>query len=387
MDLSLSEEQLLTRDSVRRFLKSACPPSAVRRAMTSSDGCDRALWDRLSAELALQAVAIPEAYGGLGSGTVELGLILEELGRSLACIPYLSSCVLAARAIQHQGTAADHARLLPSIASGARIATLAFLEPGRTWTPAAVTLEARRRGDGWTLHGEKSLVMDGQIADLFVVAARVAGTRGAEGLSLFVAESDSTGLERTSLPTLDATRRLARAAFHGVSAHPLGEPGSAASTLARTLDEGAALLACEMVGGAERSLELAVEYAKTRTQFGRAIGSFQAIKHKCADMLVAVESARSAAYWAACAAHSESDAEVAIGASVAKSYASEAYFQVTAECIQVHGGIGFTWEHDAHLYFKRARASAAYLGDASFHRARLGHAIGLDSPAARSTLL
>jgi alkylation response protein AidB-like acyl-CoA dehydrogenase len=380
VDLSFSDEQRLLRDSVRRFLETASPMSEVRRAMGTSEGFDRALWTRLSSDLALQAVAIPEVYGGLGLGPVELAIVLEELGRALVCAPYFASVVLACRAILHQGSAADHEELLPSLASGESIAALVCDEHGGTTTTARVT-------DGrWALDGTTPLVIDGHIADRLIVAAR-----SGAGVSLFVVDAGANGVTRTALPTLDSTRRLARIELRGAPARLLGDDGTAASAIARTLDEGAILLSCEMVGGAERALQLAVEYAKVRTQFGRAIGSFQAIKHKCADMLLAVESARSAAYWAACVLGQpdtgpEADAELAIAASVAKSYANEAYFQVAAECIQVHGGIGFTWEHDAHLYFKRARASAALLGDASYHRARIASAVGLDAGSSRSTL-
>jgi alkylation response protein AidB-like acyl-CoA dehydrogenase len=361
--------------------------TVVRGAMERADGSDRALWERMSTELGLQAIAIPEPHGGLGGSLTDQGLVLEELGRALACVPYFGSCVLAARAILHHGTPADRDQYLPTIASGVSIATLAFLEPDRDWDPSRVTTEATRSSeDSWTLHGEKSCVLDGALADVLIVVARVTGTEGRAGLSLFAVDAKASRLTVAPHTTVDLTRRLAHARFEGVSARPIGDLGTAAAAIARTLDEATALLACEMVGGAERALELAVEYAKVRTQFGRPIGSFQAIKHKCADMLLAVESARSAAYWATCSAQTESDAELAIAASVAKSYASEAYTQVTAECIQVHGGIGFTWEHDAHLYFKRARASAALLGAANWHRERLATAIGLEGPVARSTL-
>ncbi len=368
----MSDEQRLLRDSVRRFLEHASPMADVRRAMVTADGFERSLWSRLSTELALPAVGVAEAYGGLGLGTIELGLVLEEMGRALVCAPYLTT-TLAGRAILHRGSAADHEALLPDLASGASIG--AFADES--------SCTARNVDGGWRLEGELSHVVFGHVADCLVVPAQ-----SDAGVSLFVVEAAQQTVTRTARPTLDATRRLARIELRDAPARLLGEPGTASAAIARTLNEGAILLACEMVGGAERALEISVEYAKVRTQFGRAIGSFQAIKHKCADMLLLVESARSAAYWAACvAAQPDGDAgELTIAASVAKSYANDAYFQVAGECIQIHGGVGFTWEHDAHLYFKRARASASQLGDVTHHRARIADAIGLDATTSRSTL-
>jgi len=220
-------------------------------------------------------------------------------------------------------------------------------------------------------------VLDGHAAGLVVVAAREPGSEGPSGISLFTVDGRAAGLDRTPLPTMDQTRKLARLEFSDVTAEPLGPTGAGWPALMKTLDQAAVYLAVEQVGGAQRCLEMAVDYAKVRVQFGRPIGSFQAIKHKCADMLLAVESAKSAAYYGTWAAAQPDDAELSVAASLAKAYCSEAYFQVAAENIQIHGGIGFTWEHDAHLFFKRAKSSELLLGDPVYHRQMLAQRIGL----------
>jgi alkylation response protein AidB-like acyl-CoA dehydrogenase len=261
--------------------------------------------------------------------------------------------------------------LLPGIASGETIGTLAFTEDSGRWDAEGITLAATPSGDGWTLNGHKSFVIDGHLADLVLVVGRTPA-----GLSLFGVKGDADGLTRTPLATMDQTRKQARIEFAGTPGRLLGEEGGAGPALSRTLDLAAVALAAEQVGGAQRCLDMAVDYAKTRIQFGRPIGSFQAIKHKCADMLLEVESAKSAAYYAGWAAAEDSE-ELPVVASLAKSYCSEAYFHAAAENIQIHGGIGFTWEHDAHLYFKRAKSSELLLGDPSYHRELLAQRIGI----------
>jgi alkylation response protein AidB-like acyl-CoA dehydrogenase len=235
---------------------------------------------------------------------------------------------------------------------------------------------AKGAGDSFTLDGTKMFVIDGHTANLIVVAARLEGTSGEDGISFFTVDADAAGLTRTPLATMDQTRKQAKLEFSGVAATPLGEPGAGWPALSRTLDQAAAMSANEMVGGAQKVLEMSVEYAKVRVQFGRPIGSFQAIKHKCADMLLEVESGKSAAYYAAWAA-AEDNEELPVAASLAKAYCSDAYFHAAAENIQIHGGIGFTWEHDAHLYFKRAKSSEILLGDATYHRELLAQRIGI----------
>jgi alkylation response protein AidB-like acyl-CoA dehydrogenase len=302
---------------------------------------------------------------------VELIVVLEEMGRSLLCAPYFATIALAANAILTSGDDAAKKELLPGIATGDTIATLAFTEDNGRWDEGGIATAATRAGDGWTLDGHKMFVLDGNVANLLVVAARTPA-----GLSLFAVEGDAPGLTRTPLATMDQTRKQARLELAGVPGRLIGADGGASAGLSRTLDLAAVALAAEQVGGAQRCLDMSVEYAKERVQFGRPIGSFQAIKHKCADMLLEVESAKSAAYYAGWAAAESSD-ELPVVASLAKAYCSDAYFHAAAENIQIHGGIGFTWEHDAHLYFKRAKSSELMLGDPSYHRELLAQRIGI----------
>ncbi len=376
MNFAFSDEQEELRQTVRRFLEGKSPSAEVRRLMESPDGYDPAVWKQMGQELGLQGLHIPEEYGGQGFTFVELAIVLEEMGRVLLCAPYFASVVLAANAILNAGTDAQKAALLPGIASGETIATLAFTEPNGKWDSAGITMEARAEGDSYVLDGEKMFVIDGHTANLIVVAARLAGTSGTDGIAFFTVDGDAAGLTRTALATMDQTRKQARLEFSGVKATPLGEPGAGWPALSKTLDQAAVGLANEMIGGAAFVLDMSVEYAKVRVQFGRPIGSFQAIKHKCADMLLEVESGKSAAYYAAWAA-AEDNEELPVVAALAKAYISDAYFHCAAENIQIHGGIGFTWEHDAHLYFKRAKSSEIFLGDATYHRELLAQRIGI----------
>jgi alkylation response protein AidB-like acyl-CoA dehydrogenase len=376
VNFAFSDEQEELRQTVRRFLEGKSPSAEVRRLMETTEGYDPAVWKQMGQELGLQGLHIPEEYGGQGFTFVELAIVLEEMGRVLLCAPYFSSVVLAANAILNAGTAEQKAALLPGIASGETIATLAFTEPNGKWDSAGVTMEAKGSGDSYTLDGEKMFVIDGHTANLIVVAARLAGTSGTDGIAFFTVDGDAAGLTRTPLATMDQTRKQAKLEFSGVKARPLGEPGAGWPALSKTLDQAAVGLANEMIGGAQFVLDQSVEYAKVRVQFGRPIGSFQAIKHKCADMLLEVESGKSAAYYAAWAA-AEDNEELPVVAALAKAYISDAYFHCAAENIQIHGGIGFTWEHDAHLYFKRAKSSEIFLGDATYHRELLAQRIGI----------
>jgi alkylation response protein AidB-like acyl-CoA dehydrogenase len=371
MNFAFSEEQEELRRSVRRFLEDKSPMTEVRRLMETAEGFDPAVWSQMGEQLGLQAITIPEEYGGAGFGYVELIVILEEMGASLLCAPYFSTVALAANALLFCGDEGAKKDFLPRIAAGEVIATLALTEDTGRWDLDGVTLAATGKGGDWKLDGHKMFVIDGHTADLILVAARTG-----KGLSLFAVEADATGLTRTPLATMDQTRKQARIEFAGTGARLVGEEGGAGPALSRTLDLAAVALAAEQVGGSQRCLDMAVDYAKTRIQFGRPIGSFQAIKHKCADMLLEVESAKSAAYYAGWAAAEDSD-ELPVVASLAKSYCSEAYFHAAAENIQIHGGIGFTWEHDAHLYFKRAKSSELLLGDPSYHRELLAQRIGI----------
>jgi len=377
VNFAFSEEQEELRRSVRRFLEDKSPVTEVRRLMETTEGYDPKVWAQMANELGLQSLHIPEAYGGQGFSFVELVVVLEEMGRALLCAPFFSTVCLAADAIINAGTEEQKQALLPGIASGETIATLAFTEPSGKWDANGITMEATPDGSGgYTLDGTKMFVLDGHVANLIVVAARAAGTGGTEGISFFTVAGDAPGLTRTALPTMDQTRKQAKLEFSGVKAEPLGEEGAGWAALSKTLDQVAVCLAAEQVGGAQKCLDMSVEYAKVRIQFGRPIGSFQAIKHKCADMLLEVESSKSAAYYAGWAAAEDND-ELPVVASLAKSYCSEAYFHAAAENIQIHGGIGFTWEHDAHLYFKRAKSSEILFGDPTYHRELLAQRIGI----------
>ena len=362
MQFSFTSEQEEFRSVLRRFLEDKSPTTAVRRLMETEAGWDRAAWQELNQQLGLTAIHIPEAYGGQGFSFVELGIVLEEMGRALLCAPYFSSTVLAATAIVNAGTEEQKRELLPAIADGGCIAALAFTEPNGRWDASGIEMTATRDGGLFRLDGVKSFVVDGHTADLIVVLAR-----GVAGLSFFTVRGDAPGLTRRALKVVDPTRKLAMLNFQSVEATLLGEEGGAAAPFAKTMVQAAACLANEMVGGAERLRQSALDYANLRVQFGRTIASFQSMKHKQADMLIDVELAKSAAYAAASAA-AEDDPDLPAIASLAKAAASEAYMQTAINTIQIHGGIGFTWDNDTHLWFKRAKASEVFLGDPAWHR-------------------
>ncbi len=371
MNFAFTEEQEELRASARAFLADHSTPAHVRALMETELGHDPSVWKRIGAELGWTAVAIPEAHGGLGLSWVEVVALQELMGEALFCAPYLSTVCLAASAIGAAGNEPQKKRLLESLAGEGTIGALA----------SGPDTRFHREGGEYRLDGAVRGVVDGHCADLLVVAARPEHAGEDAPVSLFAVPAATPGVERTALPTLDRTRRLAELRFDGARVPEslrLGAEGAAGPALERALDLGAIALAGELVGVAQRALDLSVAYAKERVQFGRPIGSFQAIKHKCADMMVKLEAARSATYWAACAA-AEPDADaVALAASSAKAAASEAAFFCTGSALQIFGGVGFTSEYDIHLYFKRARASAALLGDAAFHRERVARGIGLD---------
>jgi alkylation response protein AidB-like acyl-CoA dehydrogenase len=360
MRFAFSDEQDALRRELRRFLDKRATPADTRRAMASDAGFDADVWRGL-VELGLPSLAVPEAHGGAGLGAVEIAAVMEELGRALACTPFFSSACLATPALVLGGDDAQQRAHLPRLAEGAR-ATLAF----------AGRVSARRDGADAILDGAHDFVVDGHTAELLLVCAREN-----DGAGVWIVEPDAPGVSRAAIASLDPTRKLATVRLEGVRVPASARlPAAGASLVERVLDRARAALAAEQVGGAARCLELSVEYAKTRMQFGRPIGSFQAIKHKCADLLVLVESARSAAYWAAFAAAASED-ELPEAAALAQSYCSETFLRAAGETIQIHGGIGFTWEHDAHLYFRRARSSATLLGSAPEARERLARALGL----------
>ena len=379
MEFTFSEDQNELRRAARRFLSVASSEERVREAMKTEEGFDEAVWNQLSEELAWTALTIPEDYGGLGLSPLDLHPLLEEMGRSLLCAPFFSTVCLATNAILLAGTEEQKERWLPKIADGATTATVAHTEENGRWDSTGIEATYARQGTSYLLRGRKHYVLDGHTADLAIVAARAEGTRGSHGIALFVVDTKSDGLSRSWLPTVDQTRRQATIDLDDVvvpAANLLAEEGGGWAVLERTLDLAIVALAAEQVGTAEACLDMAVDYAKVREQFGRPIGSFQAIKHKCADMLMRVESARSAAFYgSALAASGEPDLSEA--ASSAKAYCSDTAFHCAAENIQIHGGIGFTWEHPAHLYFKRAKSSEMLFGAPPFHRERVATRMGL----------
>lgn len=362
------------RATVRAFLAEKSGPERLREVIESEDGYDPALWRELAQQIGLQALALPTEYGGDGYGFNALTVVLEEMGRALLPSPFLSSVVFAGFALEASGDPEAQAAHLPGIAAGTTTATLAVAEDDGAWIVDGLATTAHRVDDGsWILNGQKSFVIDGASADLILVVAS-----GEEGPTLFAVSGDAPGLERTALRTLDLTRRQARLELADVPAVLVGQPGGAGDIVAKVLDAGMAALAAEQAGGARACLEASAEYARERVQFGRQIGSFQAVKHKCADMLVRVQLAEAASREAADAlAGVEGAADAAEAVAVAHAVCSESYMFVAAENIQVHGGIGFTWEHPAHLYFRRAKASQLFFGGPAVYYGRILDRIGL----------
>jgi alkylation response protein AidB-like acyl-CoA dehydrogenase len=366
MTFGFTEDQNELRSTVARFLEEKSSSEKVRELMESEQGFDEGTWKQM-ADLGWFGMAIPEEYGGIGFGFVEVTVLMEEMGKKLLPAPYFSSVVLGANAILNAGTDAQCKELLPGIADGTTRAALAFVEPNGKWELDGIEATVK----GGKLTGEKSYVVDGATANLLIVAAKEG-----KDINLYVVDPDADGVTRTALQTLDMTRKQAKISFNNTPATLLGEKGAGAAALTKTLDQAAAALSAEMVGGSQACLDASTQYAKERYQFGRPIGSFQAIKHKCANMLMEVEMARSAAYYAGWAA-AEDPEELSLAASLSKAYCSDAYFHAAAENIQIHGGIGFTWEHDAHLYFRRAKSSEIYLGDATYHRELVAQKLGV----------
>ena len=371
MNFAFTEEQEELRKTVRAFLDAKSSETAVREQMETVNGFDPAVWAQMGSQMGLMGIHIPEEFGGMGFTYIELGVVLEEMGRSLLCAPFFSTVVLAANTLLQSGDDAAKKKYLPGIASGETTATLASVEPSGKWDEAGITMKAKGSGSSFTLSGTKMFVLDGHTASMIIVSALTS-----KGVSLFAVDGNAKGLTRTALSTMDQTRKQAKLEFSDVAATLIGTEGKGWDVLSRVNDLVVVALAAEQVGGAQKVLDMAVEYAKVRVQFGRPIGSFQAIKHKCADMLLEVESAKSAAYYGMWCA-SEMNEELPSVASLSKAYCSEAYFHAAAENIQIHGGIGFTWEHPAHLYFKRAKSSELLFGDPTYHRELLAQRIGI----------
>lgn len=360
MNFDFSDEHKQLRDQTRRFLEEKGSLKAARNVLERGGGYDKDLWRGL-AELGLIGVAIPEEYGGAGAGKLELCVIAEELGRTLAPLPFSSTVYLAAEILMEAGSDAQKREWLPKIAAGEAVGALAFVEGLGNPTPAAI----RTTASGGAISGEKSLVVDGDVADFAIVTARTQSGSDARGVGLFLVDLNGGGVTRRAVDTVDPSRPQASLVFEGAKAEPIGSPGEGWDLFIRALDRAAVLTAFEQVGGADRALEMARDYALERMAFGRPIGSFQAIKHMLADMYVAATLARSNAYYGAWALSTGSP-ELAEAAANARVSATQAFLLCAKNNIQAHGGMGFTWEYDAHLYYRRANLLALSLGSASF---------------------
>jgi alkylation response protein AidB-like acyl-CoA dehydrogenase len=377
MDIGFSDEQNLLRDTARKFLDAACPTKFVRERMATAAAVTPEFWTQI-AEQGWLGILFSEDDGGIGLGVTDLIVLMEEMGRAVMPGPYLAT-LLGGLAIREAGSAAQRREYLPRIAEGEMKATLAATEPNARWDAAGVTLAARPGWGGFSLSGTKLFVPDAHLADILVVAARTRdGTTLEDGISLFVVPKDAAGLSVTQMPSIDETRKLCEVRLDHVTVPDgalLGELHAGWPALSRVFDVVAVALSAEMCGGAQRVLDMTVEYAKIRETFGKPIGSYQGVKHKCADMLVEVENARSLTYYAAWAVDGD-EADAPLAVSMAKSYASDASRKVSNAGIQLHGGIGMTWEHDLHLYMKRAKASEVAFGDATWHRERVARLLG-----------
>jgi alkylation response protein AidB-like acyl-CoA dehydrogenase len=380
MNFGFSEEQEILRESARKFLEAECPTAFVRKMMEHETAHSAELWKKL-ADLGWLGLLIPQRFGGMGGSLLDASVIVEEMGKALFPGPFLATALLGAAAVGVGGSAAQKKALLPRIAEGSAVLTLAFVENRGSHDAAKIELAAKRQGRDYVLRGEKLFVFDAAIADWIVVAARTAFAKKdpRHGVTLFLVERGAPGLSIAPLSTADKTRRQANLTFDRVNVpteQVLGRVDQGWPILSRALQIGTAALCVETVGVAQRALELSVEYARERMQFGKPIGSFQAVKHKCVDMMVSVENARSLSYYATWAVD-ERNRECATAVAMAKAYASDMGKNVTGDAIQVHGGIGFTWEHDIHLYYRRALANEVTFGSAPLHREAVAQQLNL----------
>ena len=378
MDIGFTEEQELLRDTARKFLAGECPTTFVRRMMATEDAVTPEFWQKL-AEQGWLGITYAEEDGGSGLGLVDLVVLMEEVGRAVMPGPYPASVLLGGAAIAEAGSPAQRQEFLPRIAAGEAKATLAATEPNARWDAAGVTLSARETRGAFTLSGTKLFVPDAHLADVLVVAARTRdGSTMEDGISLFLVPKGTPGVAVRVLPSIDETRKLCEVKFDIVTLPAtalIGELHDGWPALARVTDRAAVALSAEICGAAQRVLDMTVEYAKLRQAFGKPIGSYQGVKHKCADMLIEIENAKSLTYYAAWAVD-EAEPDAAMAVSMAKAAASDAGRKVCAAGIQLHGGIGMTWEHDLQLYLKRAKASEIALGDATWHRERIARLMG-----------
>src|SRR6266581_3007997 len=373
MDFGFNEEQELLRSTARKFLENECPSEFVRKRMEEPAGVTDDFWKKL-AEQGWLGLVYPEEYGGSGLGFVDLTVLMEEMGRAVMPGPFFSTVLLGGRTILEAGSPAQKKEWLPRIAAGEAKAALAWTEPNARWDAAGVTATARGSKGGFVVSGTKLFVLDAHTADVVVVVARTAeGKSPEDGVGLFLVPKGATGMTVKLLPTMDATRKLCEVSLKDVA---VGADGGGWAPLARVIERATVALCAEMCGGAQKVLDLTSEYAKIRVAFGKPIGTYQGVKHKAADMLVGVENAKSLTYYAAWAVD-ENVPEAPLAVSMAKAYTSDAYREVSGTGIQLHGGIGFTWEHDLHLYFKRAKSSEFTFGDATYHRERVAQLINL----------
>jgi alkylation response protein AidB-like acyl-CoA dehydrogenase len=379
MNFGFNEEQELLRSTARKFFDNECASEIVRKLMDGPEGMTPDLWKKI-AEQGWTGLIFPDAHGGMGLGFVDLVVLMEEMGRAVVPGPFFSTVLLGGLAIREAGTDAQKKAWLPKISSGEARATLAWMEPSAELGARGITLQATAKVGGFTLNGTKLFVQDAHTADVIVVAARTgSGQSPEEGISLFLVPKGTPGMSVTLLPTMDQTRKLCEVGLKDVALGAealMGQAGSGWTALARVIDRATVALCAEMCGGAQKVLEMTVEYAKIRQAFGRPIGSYQGVKHKAADMLVDVENSKSITYYAAWAMD-EGVPEGPLAVSMAKAYVSDAYRRVAGAGIQLHGGIGFTWEHDLHLYFKRAKGSEFTFGDATWHRERVAQLVNL----------
>ena len=378
MDIGFTEEQELLRDTARKFLDGECPTTFVRRMMASDAAVTPEFWQKL-AEQGWLGITYPEDDGGSGLGLVDLVVLMEEVGRAVMPGPYPATVLLGGAAIAEAGSPAARREWLPRIAAGDAKATLAVTEPNARWDAAGIALAAREERGGFTLSGSKMFVPDAHLADVLVVAARSRdGSTMEDGVSLFLVPQATAGLAVTLLPSVDETRKLCEVRLDHVTVPAgalLGELHQGWRPLSRVIDRAAVALSAEMCGAAQRVLDMTVDYAKMRVAFGKPIGSYQGVKHKCADMLIEIENAKSLTYYAAWAVD-EGEPDAALAVSMAKAAASDAGRKVCAAGIQLHGGIGMTWEHDLQLYLKRVKASEIAFGDATWHRERIARLMG-----------
>jgi alkylation response protein AidB-like acyl-CoA dehydrogenase len=379
MNFGFNEEQELLRSTARKFFDNECASVTVRKLMDGPEGMTPDLWKKI-AEQGWTGLIFADEHGGMGLGFVDLVVLMEEMGRAVVPGPFFSTVLLGGLAIREAGTDAQKKAWLPKITSGEARATLAWMEPSADLGARGITLQATAKGAGFTLNGTKLFVHDAHTADVIVVAARTSsGQNPEDGVSLFLVPKGTPGMSVTLLPTMDQTRKLCEVGLKDVvlgAEALMGQAGSGWAPLARVIDRATVALCAEMCGGAQKVLEMTVEYAKIRQAFGRPIGSYQGVKHKAADMLVDVENSKSITYYAAWAMD-EGVPEGQLAVSMAKAYVSDAYRRVSGAGIQLHGGIGFTWEHDLHLYFKRAKGSEFTFGDATWHRERVAQLVNL----------